>query len=73
MIRLGLIVLAIGVFLSLVTGLNPWFFLIPIGLLAVAAYTVGGLKLRCSHCGKRIKVGYQTCHHCGATFGAQTR
>jgi hypothetical protein len=56
-----------------ITGLSPWFFIIPIGLLALAAYTVGGMKLRCSSCGKRIKVGYNTCHHCGATFGARTR
>jgi hypothetical protein len=69
MVRLLLALVAVAVFLSVVTGVSPWFFLIPIGLLAVAAYTVGGMKLRCTRCGKRIKLGYNTCHHCGASFG----
>jgi hypothetical protein len=35
----------------------------------IYAFTVGGMKLRCPKCGKRIKLGYTTCHHCGATVG----
>lgn len=73
MIRLAVMLIAAAVFFSVVTGLNPWFFLVPLGVLAIAAYTVGGMKLRCSKCGKRIKIGYSTCHHCGATFGTQAR
>lgn len=71
MIRVAFFVLVGAVLFVAVTGVSPWFFIVPVGLLAVAAYTVGGLKLRCSHCGKRIKVGYSRCHHCGATFGVQ--
>lgn len=65
MIRVGFFVFCGAVLFVAVTGLNPWLFIIPVGLLAVAAYTVGGLKLRCPSCGKRIKVGYDACHHCG--------
>lgn len=59
-----------AVLFGAVTGWSPWIFIVPVGLLAIAAYTVAGMKLRCPACGKRIKLGYTTCHHCGATFGA---
>lgn len=72
MIRVLFFLFVGAVLFVLVTGLSPWFFIVPVGLLAVGAYTVGGMKLRCSHCGKRIKLGYTTCHHCGASFGART-
>lgn len=29
-------------------------------------YLRGNLVLRCTNCGKRVKIGYTTCHHCGA-------
>ena len=28
-------------------------------------YLGGGLVLKCAQCGKRVKIGYTTCHHCG--------
>lgn len=35
------------------------------GLVVVTPYLTGQLALKCPQCGKRIKVGYSTCHHCG--------
>ena len=37
------------------------------GVLALAIYPLvtGRTALRCQHCGKRVKLGYTTCHHCG--------
>lgn len=42
--------------------------------IVVSPYLLGQAALRCPRCGKRIKVGYSTCHHCGydvrATLGS---
>lgn len=73
MIRVGFFILVGAVLFVAVTGWTPWLFIVPAGVLAVLAYTAGGMKLRCTHCGKRIKVGYTRCHHCGADFGNAKR
>jgi zinc-ribbon domain len=70
MIRLVLFLIAAGVLFAVVTGLSPWIAIVPLAILAVLAYTVGGMKLRCPRCGTRIKLGYNTCRNCGATYGA---
>lgn len=36
------------------------------GLLAFGWWR-GALVLKCPHCFKRVKIGAQTCHHCGKT------
>ena len=69
MIRLGVVVLFGGAVVASLLHVNVWVVVIPLALLAVAAYTKGGMKLKCSRCGKRIKLGYSTCHHCGASYG----
>lgn len=33
----------------------------------------GNLVLTCPNCGKRVKLGYTTCHHCGAQVGRPNR
>ena len=35
------------------------------GAVLLGMYRHGNLVLRCPHCGKRVKIGYTTCHHCG--------
>jgi hypothetical protein len=65
MIRAILFAVLASVFLAAVIGISPWFFLVPIGGLMIYAYTFGGFKLKCPACGKRIKLGYTSCHHCG--------
>lgn len=73
MIRVAFFIFLGAVLFVVATGLSPWFFIVPVGLAAVLAYTVGGMKLRCPNCGKRIKLGYTTCHHCGAVSGNAKR
>lgn len=34
-----------------------------IGAVLLTAYT-GALTAYCPHCGKRVKIGTDTCHHC---------
>jgi hypothetical protein len=69
-IRASLFVLFAAAVFAAILHASIWFFLIPIGLLVIGAYTVGGLKLRCPACGKRIKLGYTSCHHCGRSVVA---
>lgn len=41
-----------------------------IGAAVVALmYLQGNLVLKCPNCGKRVKLGFTTCHHCGAAVG----
>lgn len=37
------------------------------------AYLQGNLVLKCPNCGKRVKLGYTTCHHCGAYVGKPSK
>lgn len=41
------------------------------GVVALVAWSLlsGRTALRCPACGKRVKLGYSTCHHCGAQVG----
>lgn len=64
MIRLLFAVLIVPAFVAAVLGVNPWVLIVPIALLLGAFFFYGG-KLRCPSCGKRIKLGYTACHHCG--------
>lgn len=41
------------------------------GALVLAMYVQGNLVLKCPNCGKRVKIGYTTCHHCGAHVGRE--
>lgn len=43
---------------------NVWLFAIPLALLLLYGYGVRGLKANCPACGKGIKIGHDTCHHC---------
>ena len=38
------------------------------GVLALFVFSLvtGRTVLKCPNCGKRVKLGYSTCHHCGA-------
>ncbi len=36
-------------------------------------YLQGNLVLKCPNCGKRVKLGYTTCHHCGAYVGKPSK
>lgn len=47
-------------------GYTSWFF-IPLFLLVFLGCAIAGPPVSCPHCGKRVKVGYDTCHHCGRT------
>lgn len=64
MIRVIALLVAAGVLGTMVTGLSPWFFIVPLAVLAVFAYGSGAAHLKCPACGKRIKLGYKACHHC---------
>lgn len=69
MIRLAFLVFLFPLVLVLVWDDAPrWAILgawIVGALIVIAPYVTGQLALRCPACGKRIKVGYTTCHHCG--------
>jgi hypothetical protein len=39
------------------------------GAVLLLMYLRGNLVLKCPNCGKRVKIGYTTCHHCGAAVG----
>lgn len=45
-----------------------------IGMIAlvVTGWLRGALVLKCPACGKRVKIGYTTCHHCGYAAPSQT-
>lgn len=66
-IRAGLFVLIGSAVLAAILHVNVWIVLVPVGLLMIATYATGAMKLRCPNCGKRIKIGYKACHHCGWT------
>ena len=65
MIRLAFTVFLPAVILAALLHINPWIILVPLAVLAVFAYTVGGNRLRCPSCRKRVKIGAHACHHCG--------
>lgn len=65
MIRLAFTVFVPAVILAALLHVNPWVILAPLAVAAVLAYTVGGSKLRCPSCRKRVKIGASACHHCG--------
>ena len=65
MIRLFFVVVVGGAVAAALLGINVWRVVVPLAVLAAAAYTVGGLKLRCPSCRKRVKIGATACHHCG--------
>lgn len=70
MIRLFFLVVLGAAVLAAITHLSVWLFFVPIAAFVIYAYTVGGLKLRCPACRKRIKVGATACHHCGRSIKA---
>jgi hypothetical protein len=54
-----------AVILAALLHVNVWIILGPVAAVAILAYTVGGAKLRCPACSKRVKIGASACHHCG--------
>lgn len=39
--------------------------LVGMAALIALAWFRGTLILKCPYCGKRVKIGYSACHHCG--------
>lgn len=61
--------LLVGIAASIVSGGNSTVVLIAmVGTVALFVWALvsGRTALRCPNCGKRVKLGYATCHHCGA-------
>ena len=62
-IRLWVVGFVLGGIAAYLTGLWPLFYVVPV---ACAAMSVRFAKpLSCPHCGKSVKAGSDTCHHCG--------
>lgn len=69
MIRIAWAALVVGLAASFVSGGNETVVLVAIvGTVALFAWSLlsGRSALKCPNCGKRVKLGYSTCHHCGA-------
>lgn len=64
MIRLMGVFFFIVIGVSVVFHMNPWIIGIPLALLLLVAYTVGGFHVRCPECGSAIKIGYTKCRVC---------
>jgi hypothetical protein len=65
MIRLFVLVLVLSALLAALTHVSVWIFFVPIGLFALYSVTIGGMRLTCPSCRKRVKIGATACHHCG--------
>jgi len=46
-------------------GLHMWIVWLVAGLCYLVAVFNDEQMVRCAACGKRVKLGYSTCHHCG--------
>jgi len=69
MFRVVGLALLVGIAASIVSGGNSTVVLIAmVGTVALFVWALvsGRTALRCPNCGKRVKLGYSTCHHCGA-------
>lgn len=69
MFRVAGFALVVAVVASLVSGGNQYVILVAFfGTVAAFAWALlsGRTALRCPNCGKRVKLGYSTCHHCSA-------
>lgn len=71
MIRATLFVIFGAAVIAALLHVSIWITLAPIAAIWIYRYTAGGLKLRCPSCGKRVKLGYDTCHHCGRVVSAR--
>ncbi len=59
--------LLIGLVFSVPGAIVPIFVVL---FVLIAAANLG--KLKCSHCGKRVKLGASVCHHCGRDVKSYT-
>ena len=68
MLRVAGLAVAMAIGASIVSGGNEVVvrvaFFGSLGLIIFMLVT-GRARLRCPFCGKRVKIGYQVCHHCG--------
>lgn len=72
MFRIAWAALVVGLLASFISDGNQYVVLAAmvgtVGLFAWSLLT-GRSALKCPACGKRVKLGYSTCHHCGAQVG----
>jgi predicted amidophosphoribosyltransferase len=67
-IRIAWVALLVGLAASFVSGGNGTVVAIAIfGTVGLFAWSLlsGRTRLTCPYCGKRVKLGHATCHHCG--------
>lgn len=72
MIRIAWAALVVGIIASIVSNGNGTIVAVAIvGTVAFFAWALlsGRTALTCPSCGKRVKLGYSVCHHCGAQVG----
>ena len=70
-IRLAVFCLLLGVFIGVLVGqvwpaaTMPTMWVIAIGSWVLSVWFNTGQMVKCDACGKRVKMGFDRCHHCG--------
>lgn len=74
-IRVAFFCLLLGVCVGVLVGMAwpgatmPTVWIVAVGAWVAAVWFNTGQMVKCDACGKRVKMGFDRCHHCGYSRG----